>query len=195
MVRHHAEPNINILSTRNLLFDSDVRQWSHPLMIPLHSLFAKSNNRKRDQFECDVFGFVFVLILFAHRNGIIWRGGIRLKLDVQGQGGGRILDIDGHGVGGLERWTIFVDAMCVLSLTAIVLKVLFESIGHVRQFSLIFAGWDHAITWLSCHVCIYELKSYWINLKFLNENEIFEWNYRNWQNNTKLKENLNYRMN
>ena len=98
-------------------------------------------------------------------------------------------------VGGLERWTIFVDAMCVLSLTAIVLKVLFESIGHVRQFSLIFAGWDHAITWLSCHVCIYELKSYWINLKFLNENEIFEWNYRNWQNNTKLKENLNYRMN
>ena len=28
---------------------------------------------------------------------VIWRGGCRLKLDVQGQGGGRILDVDGHG--------------------------------------------------------------------------------------------------
>ena len=34
--RHHAEPNIKILLTRNLLFDTNVRQWSHPLMIPLH---------------------------------------------------------------------------------------------------------------------------------------------------------------
>ena len=59
MIRHHAEPNINILSTRNLLFDSDVRQWSRPLMIPMHSLFAKSSNRKRDQFECDVIWFCF----------------------------------------------------------------------------------------------------------------------------------------
>ena len=28
MTRHHDEPNINILSTRNLSFDFDVRQWS-----------------------------------------------------------------------------------------------------------------------------------------------------------------------
>ena len=26
MIRNHAEPNINILLTRNLLFDSDIRQ-------------------------------------------------------------------------------------------------------------------------------------------------------------------------
>ena len=57
--RHHAEPNINMLLTRNLPFDSDVRQWSHPLMIPLHCLWAKSNNKTRDQFECDVSWFRF----------------------------------------------------------------------------------------------------------------------------------------
>ena len=34
MTRHHAEPNINILLTRNLPFDSDIRQWSHAIMIP-----------------------------------------------------------------------------------------------------------------------------------------------------------------
>ena len=45
MTRHHAEPNINILFTRNLPFDSDVRQWGHSFMIPLHCLWAKSNNR------------------------------------------------------------------------------------------------------------------------------------------------------
>ena len=35
MARHHTEPKTNTLLTRNLPFDSDVRQWSHPLMIPL----------------------------------------------------------------------------------------------------------------------------------------------------------------
>ena len=61
VVRHHAEPNINILLTRNLKlpFDSDVRQWSYPLMIPLHCLWAKSNNRTCGQFECDVTWFRF----------------------------------------------------------------------------------------------------------------------------------------
>ena len=39
MTRHHAN---NIL-TRDLHFDSDVRQWSHLLMILLHGLWAKSN--------------------------------------------------------------------------------------------------------------------------------------------------------
>ena len=57
MTRHHAEPNINILLKGNLPFDSDVREWSHPLMIPLHCLWAKSNNRTRGQFECDVTWF------------------------------------------------------------------------------------------------------------------------------------------
>ena len=38
MTRHQSESNINILLTRNLPFDSDVRQRNHPLMIPLHYL-------------------------------------------------------------------------------------------------------------------------------------------------------------
>ena len=59
MTRHQAEPNINILLTRNLPFDSDFRQWSHPSMIPLHCLWAKSNNRTRGQFECDATWFWF----------------------------------------------------------------------------------------------------------------------------------------
>ena len=33
-----AEPKINILLTRNLPFDSGVRERKHPLMIPLHCL-------------------------------------------------------------------------------------------------------------------------------------------------------------
>ena len=59
MTRHHTESNINILLTRNLTTDSGVRQRSHPLMIPLHCLWAKSKNRTRDQFECDVTWFSF----------------------------------------------------------------------------------------------------------------------------------------
>ena len=35
--------------------------------------------------------------------------GIRLKLDVQGEGGGRILGVGGQGGGSLENWTIFMD--------------------------------------------------------------------------------------
>ena len=58
MTRHHSEPN-SILLTRSLPFDSDGREWSHPLMIPLHSSWAKSNNRTRVEFECDVIWFCF----------------------------------------------------------------------------------------------------------------------------------------
>ena len=63
LTRHHAS---NILLARNLPFDSDVRQWSHPLMILLHCLWTKSNNRTRRQFECEVtlFFFVFVFVWF-----------------------------------------------------------------------------------------------------------------------------------
>ena len=54
MTRYHAEPNVNILLTRNLHFDSDVRQLSHSLMTPLDCLWAKSYKRTRGQFECDI---------------------------------------------------------------------------------------------------------------------------------------------
>ena len=41
-----------------------------------------------------------------------------MKLDVQGQGGGRILDVDGQGgVVRLENWTIFMHVICVSSLS------------------------------------------------------------------------------
>ena len=36
MTRHHAN---NMLLARNLLFDSAIRQWSHPLMIPSYCLW------------------------------------------------------------------------------------------------------------------------------------------------------------
>ena len=73
-MNRHAESNIIILLTRNLPIESSVRfnwkqpsfndtiQCSHPLMIPLHCLWAKSNNRTRGQFECDVTWFYFCLI-------------------------------------------------------------------------------------------------------------------------------------
>ena len=67
MNRYHAESSINILLTRNLLFDSDIRRWRHPLMIPLHYLLANLNNRMRGQFECDVTCFHFCFeILCSH---------------------------------------------------------------------------------------------------------------------------------
>ena len=51
---------------------------------------------------------------------INWRGGVRLKLDVQDQGGARILVVDRQGGGGgggsLENWTIFMDVKCESSL-------------------------------------------------------------------------------
>ena len=56
MTRHHAEPN-NRLLARNLPFDLDVRQWSHPLMIPFHCLWVKLNKRTRGQFEYGVTWF------------------------------------------------------------------------------------------------------------------------------------------
>ena len=53
MTRHHADQNVNISLTRKLPIDSGVRQWIHPLMIPLHWLWAKSNNRTLGKFECN----------------------------------------------------------------------------------------------------------------------------------------------
>ena len=36
-----------------------------------------------------------------------------MKLDAPSQGGGRILDVNGQGVGGLENWIIFMDFICL----------------------------------------------------------------------------------
>ena len=60
MTRHHAN-NIYILA-RNLPFGSEVRQQSHPLMIPLHCLWGKLNNRMCGHFEYDVDLFIFIFV-------------------------------------------------------------------------------------------------------------------------------------
>ena len=60
MTRHHTN---NILLARNLSFDSDVRQWNHPLMIPLCCLWTKSNNRMQVNLNMTwLFCFCFCLI-------------------------------------------------------------------------------------------------------------------------------------
>ena len=73
MTRNHAGLNINILLTRNLPFDTEVRQRSNPLMIPLHCLWAKSINRTCGQFDCGVtwFYLLFVLVSFVHMHGAV----------------------------------------------------------------------------------------------------------------------------
>ena len=144
--RHYAEPNINILLTRNLPFHSDVKQWSHPFLIPLHFLCAKSNNsevsakwkevkgksnkineliikRKGDLKEGITYNshpwnvFSFNLLVIIGRRG----------------GGGRSLEIGRprwrrwknfgrrwtRGVLGLENWIIFMDVICVSSLNVL----------------------------------------------------------------------------
>ena len=58
MTRYHDDPS-NILLTRNLPFESGIRHWSHSLMVPLHCLWAKSNNTTCGQFECNVAWFCF----------------------------------------------------------------------------------------------------------------------------------------
>ena len=59
VTRYHVEPNINILLTRDLPFDLEVRQWSHSLMTSLPYLWAMSNNRTRGHFKYDTTWFCF----------------------------------------------------------------------------------------------------------------------------------------
>ena len=60
-----------IYLTKNLPFYSDVRQWSHALMIPLPCLWFKSDSRMWGQFKCDETCDVFVLISFVHMHGTV----------------------------------------------------------------------------------------------------------------------------
>ena len=116
----HAKSNVNILLIRNVPIDPEVRHWSHPLMIPLHCLWAESNNRTRGQFECDVtwfcscFDFVLSHAPWGWCSIVCWRGwGVHLKLDVQSQRCGKILDADGQRGSGVLKirqfsWTSYV---------------------------------------------------------------------------------------
>ena len=104
VTRHHAEPSVYILVTRSLPFNSDVRQWSHLLMIPLHCLWAKSNNGRRDQFECDVTWFYFCFNFVRSHARSVRKKRVRLKLYVHGQEGEKISDLDGQA--GEESWKL-----------------------------------------------------------------------------------------
>ena len=110
-----TEPNINIL-TRNLPFDSDVRHWSYPLMTPLYCLWLNRTIERMVNLNVTWLGSVFVLILFVHMHGIVWGEWGHLKLNIQGQGGGRSWKVGGQGVGSLDNWTIFMDVICISSL-------------------------------------------------------------------------------
>ena len=70
-----------------------------------------------------MFSFKWLIIVIIILSG---RGrGVRLKLDVQGQEGGRILNVDGKGGwAGLENWTIFMDVICVSSLNNIMSRII-----------------------------------------------------------------------
>ena len=59
MTKHHAEPNVNILLTRNISFDSDVIQWSHPLTRPLYCLWANWNNKRLVNLKMTWLGLFF----------------------------------------------------------------------------------------------------------------------------------------
>ena len=83
------------LLTRNLPFD--VRQVKSSFNHIVCG--AKPKNRTRGQFECDVTWFCFYFD-FVRSHALYHlerrRVGGRLKLDVQGQGGGSTLDADGQ---------------------------------------------------------------------------------------------------
>ena len=122
MIRYHTESN-DILLTRNLPIGSGVRQWNHPLITSLHNLWAKLHDRTRGQFERNVTWFCFCFNLVrshvqcCYCSIACWRGweggGFLLKLDVQGQRCGKILDVDGKEWWGVLKirqfsWTSYV---------------------------------------------------------------------------------------
>ena len=74
-------------------------------MTTLHCLLAKSDNRIRGQFECDMIWFYFDFdfvpshVRCGCRSIVCWRlRWVRLNLDVYGQEVGKMLDVDGQGV-------------------------------------------------------------------------------------------------
>ena len=100
MTKHLAESsNINILFTTNFPFDSDVRQWIQPLIIPLHCLRTKSTNRTR---VTRLGGEGVCLKVGCSRS----RGNFR-TFEISFE----ISDVYGQGGGCLEIQTIFMDVI------------------------------------------------------------------------------------
>ena len=110
--------------TRNLPTDPAGRQWSHPLMILLHCLWAKLNNKRHDQFECDTtwFCFYFDYCLFTCTVQLLFHSsleimqGVCLKLDVKGQESEKMLDLE-RGWGSWKLDNFHGHHMCI-ALTA-----------------------------------------------------------------------------
>ena len=70
----------------------------------------------------------FLLIYYDLEAGRSSREGERLKLDVQGQGGKRIWDVNGQGVWGVLKITqIFMDVLCVSFLLVL---LFFQNLGN-----------------------------------------------------------------
>ena len=67
-------------------------------MFLYHCLWNKSNKRTRGQFECDVTWFCLCLDFVRSHARCGCCSIVCLKLDVQGQDGGKILDVDGQEV-------------------------------------------------------------------------------------------------
>ena len=91
MTRHHAGPNINILLTRNLSFDSDVRKWSHLLMI----MNFVDNELRSSFLLTDLLSFGEVGSFEIGRPKFRGWKNFRRRWTRR--------------VGGLENWTIFMD--------------------------------------------------------------------------------------
>ena len=64
-----------------------------------------------------------------------------MKLDVQGQGGGRILDVAIQGGWGLENWTILMDVIFVSSFTCFLVMLINDNFP-VKKFSFRLYGYD-----------------------------------------------------
>ena len=113
--KREKKSEIFYILTRNLPIESGVGQWSHLLMIPLHCLWVKSNNRTRSQCKCDVtlFCFCFDFVRSHARCGccftVCWRGwgeGV-FKIGRPGHRCKKVLDLDGQGGWGVLKIRLF----------------------------------------------------------------------------------------
>ena len=91
MTRHRAESNINVLLTRNVPFDTSVRQWSQAssfIMIPLYCLLAKLKNQNVWSIWMwrDVVLFLFWFCSFTCTVRLLFHS--LLARVVEGEGGG-----------------------------------------------------------------------------------------------------------
>ena len=109
MIKHHVELNVNNFLTRNLPFDSDIRKWNYPLMIPLHCLWATSNNRTRGQLEC----YVTCFFLFWFRlltSTVSFGDWVSFEIGRPRSKGWKDFGSRwAERVEGLKNWTVFMD--------------------------------------------------------------------------------------